>query len=77
MSIFIRKAKDGFVRGSYKYNQNMGSPKCCTYAKAVLFQSICHILDIVVANLKIEIDIKIFVLTTMFPAMHCPLHLER
>ena len=26
----------------------------CTYALAVLFQSICHILDIVVANLKIE-----------------------
>ena len=49
----------------------------CTYALAVLFQSICHILDIVVANLKIEIDIKIFVLTTIFPAMHCPLHLER
>ena len=28
MSIYIRKAKDGFVRGSYKYNQNMCSLDC-------------------------------------------------
>ena len=28
MSIYIRKAKDGFVIGSYKYNQNMCSLDC-------------------------------------------------